>query len=1026
MSKKWGRIISQWVALGAYCACAAVILAESAMDADSSSNQSNQVAGGIQDAIDKNYDKNAIKELKDFAVSFTCPSDFSVFVGDRVSFSVVYSPEDTSYRNLIWDYDTEDVDFSEADSSICFKRAGEIAFSVRSEQNKDLAHTYRFHCQNVPVTNLVLPTKEVNFNYGDDGLKIECSVLPENATDKSLSYFSEDEAVATVSEDGFIHPVDSGTTTIHIQSNGNSEVEETLKVTVGKKSEIVIPVSAIMVSPFSGTINENQLTLTVKGTFNDVAASFDPNLLNVKIQDSYASYFDVVSKKKTGAGQFSFGIKMKDKLLADKKNWENESIPFEVSYDLAGVAPVSSSFSVKKALIFQREDIKSVVLSSTLLSHITLKKILSSSDYIYADHVKATVNFRAGLNENDYKKSSFLFELKKPSGESYPVDTYFSSKSQNYKSYDLTPRMDSMAPEEGQLYYYPNKNDRSVSFKTEVFRYEKVEDATTGGLDFHLTKFYEDRETEFLTNTKYEKNMMSVKITVDSSNAAVKKSLESSAIELSIDNESIAEFTSSKKAGIQFKKAGVTILRAKSAITGLEKEYKIRGVDAPNRFKTLINTKPVELDYSADPIVEIGKDERKTIDLVCSYQTTFADGTTVTTPIETALSLEIEEGQEDHLALAENSCTLQGIRQNSGASPIPLKLLIHRDDTVVKTLMCGVRVTYIAVDRSSFDVAFETTIEANEYNQAQSDCSSVPVGTVFQAHARMNEDATNKRVSFSSSKSDVIAINPKTGLAKALKAGEAVINVISEDNNAITYSKKIRVTNTVSPFELDMEKMAPSKYDVVKKEDGSVDYYRVDLEYARPYQIYIKTLASSTSGTWTFRRLASNEGQTSCIRIDKAGHVSSTGIGEDAYEIIYGGEDSLQTYKQVIRFHVARNSRFTYQQLSILVRKSLGHFGLFAFTAIFSVIFIFFAFRRAWVRYAALGVSGVLGFSLAGFSELIQLYTPGRACAWKDVGIDSAGYMTTILLAAFVFSVILLVRFVIHKKQAKKKDTDGE
>ena len=517
---------------------------------------------------------------------------------------------------------------------------------------------------------------------------------------------------------------------------------------------------------------------------------------------------------------------------------------------------------------------------------------------------------------------------------------------------------------------------------------------------------------------------MNAKITVDSSNAAVKKSLESSAIELSIDDESIAEFTSSKKAGIQFKKAGVTILRAKSAVTGLEKEYKIRGVDAPNRFKTLINTKPVELDYSADPVVEIGKDERKTIDLVCSYQTTFADGTTVTTPMETTLSLEIEEGQEDHLALVENSCTLQGIRQNSGASPIPLKLLIHRDDMVVKTLLCGVRVTYIAVDRSSFDVAFETTMEANEYNQAQNDCSSVPVGTVFQANARMNEDATNKRVSFSSSEPDVIAINPKTGLAKALKSGKAVINVISEDNNAIAYSKKIRVTNTVSPFELDMEKMAPSKYDVVKKEDGSVDYYRVDLEYARPYQIYIKTLASSTSGTWTFRRLASKEGQTNCIRIDKAGHVSSTGIGEDAYEIIYGGEDSLQTYKQVIRFHVARNSRFTYQQLSILVRKSLGHFGLFAF--IFSVIFIFLAFRRTWVRYAALGVSGVLGFSLAGFSELIQLYTPGRACAWKDVGIDSAGYMAAILLAAFVFLVILLVCFIIHKKQAKKKDTDGE
>lgn len=1025
MAKKWGRIVSQWVALGAYCACAVVILAESAMDADTSSNQSNQVAGGIQDAIDKNYDKTAIKELKDFAVSFTCPSDFSVFVGDRVSFSVVYSPEDTSYKNLIWDYDTEDVDFSEADSSIYFKRAGEIALNVRSEQNKDLTHSYSFHCQNVAVTSLELPTKELKFNYGDDGLKIECSVFPENATNKSLSYSSDNETVATVNEDGFVRPVNSGTTTIHVQSNDNPNVEETLKVTVGKKSEIVIPVSAIMVSPSSGTINENQPTLTVKGTFNDVAASFNPSLLNVKIQDSYASYFDIVSKKKTGAGQFSFGIKMKDKLLADKKNWENVTIPFKVSYAFEGVSPVSSSFSVKKALIFQKEDIKSIALSSTSLHHITLKKVRSSGDYIYVDHVKATVNFRSGLNENDYKKNSFLFELKTPSGETYPLDTYFSSKSQNYKSYDLTPRANEEAPIEGQLFYYPNQSDRSVSFKTELFHYEKVEDTTTGDLDFHLVKFYEDQETEFLTGTKYEKNMMNAKITVDSSNTAVKKSLESSAIELSIEDETVAEFTSNKKTGIQFKKAGITTLHAKSVVTELEKKYTIRGVDAPNRFKTLINAKPVELDYSTDPVIEIGKDERKTLDLVCSYQAAFADGTTVTTPMETTLSLEVEAGQEEHLALVENSCTLQGIRQNSGASPIPLKLLIHREDVVVKTLLCGVRVTYIAVDRSSFDVTFETTMEANEYNQAQSDCSSLPVGTVFQANAKMNEDATNKRVSFSSNTPDIIKINPKTGLAKALKAGEAVISVISEDNDSITYSKKIRVTNTVSPFELDMEKMAPSKYDVVKKADGTVDYYCVDLEYARPYQIYIKTLASSTSGTWTFRRLASND-RPSCIRIDKAGRVSSTGIGDDAYEIIYGGEDSLQTYKQVIRFHVARNSRFTYQQLSIFVRKSLGHFGLFAFTAIFSVAFIFLAFRKTWVRYVSLAVSGVLGFSLAGFSELIQLYTPGRACAWKDVGIDSAGYMATILLAALVFSVILLVRFFLYKKQTKKKEMDGE
>ena len=59
----------------------------------------------------------------------------------------------------------------------------------------------------------------------------------------------------------------------------------------------------------------------------------------------------------------------------------------------------------------------------------------------------------------------------------------------------------------------------------------------------------------------------------------------------------------------------------------------------------------------------------------------------------------------------------------------------------------------------------------------------------------------------------------------------------------------------------------------------------------------------------------------------------------------------------------------------------------------------------------------VIGFALAGFSELIQVYTPGRFGAWKDVGIDTAGYALTILLTVIVVAIIKLIKYLIKKKK---------
>ena len=58
------------LSLGMFLTCAAVILAESAVDGTSSADKSNAITNIVQDVIDSNHDSNTIVDIHDFNLSF--------------------------------------------------------------------------------------------------------------------------------------------------------------------------------------------------------------------------------------------------------------------------------------------------------------------------------------------------------------------------------------------------------------------------------------------------------------------------------------------------------------------------------------------------------------------------------------------------------------------------------------------------------------------------------------------------------------------------------------------------------------------------------------------------------------------------------------------------------------------------------------------------------------------------------------------------------------------------------------------
>lgn len=80
----------------------------------------------------------------------------------------------------------------------------------------------------------------IELNYVGDSKNIGASVLPENATDKTLSYKSSDEKIVTVDEKGQVTAINAGTATVTITA-GNGVKKE---ITVTVKGESKVPVTS--------------------------------------------------------------------------------------------------------------------------------------------------------------------------------------------------------------------------------------------------------------------------------------------------------------------------------------------------------------------------------------------------------------------------------------------------------------------------------------------------------------------------------------------------------------------------------------------------------------------------------------------------------------------------------------------------------------------------------------------------------------------------------------------------------------
>ena len=224
--------------------------------------------------------------------------------------------------------------------------------------------------ENIPISNISLDVSTLALKTGDEHQFIP-TVEPENALDRTVTWTSSDETIATVNENGLVTAKSAGTVVITATSNYDPTISSTCHIIV---TDPIYKVKSITITGMPKTIKPNS-------NFTLTAIVLPSNATNNKVtwQSSNTKYATVnsrgsVSIKSAGAGKTV-------KITATAKDGSNVKKTVTLKISKIPVKKITLKVSSTKVIAGKSIKIKATVSPSNA----TTKKLKwSSSNTKYA------------------------------------------------------------------------------------------------------------------------------------------------------------------------------------------------------------------------------------------------------------------------------------------------------------------------------------------------------------------------------------------------------------------------------------------------------------------------------------------------------------------------------------------------------------------------------------------------------------------------------------------------------------------
>ena len=189
--------------------------------------------------------------------------EMTLTVGDEGQLQATVAPEDATDADVDWS--SSDVSVATVDGAGNVTAVAEGTATITAKAgDKAATCTVTVKAATIAVTSVELDADEMTLKVGDEG-QLQATVAPENAANKSVTWSSSNESVATVEQNGKISAVGVGEATITVTTTDGGKTA-TCKVIVNKKAGAISYATTSINKTFGEANFTNELTKTGDGT----------------------------------------------------------------------------------------------------------------------------------------------------------------------------------------------------------------------------------------------------------------------------------------------------------------------------------------------------------------------------------------------------------------------------------------------------------------------------------------------------------------------------------------------------------------------------------------------------------------------------------------------------------------------------------------------------------------------------------------------------------------------------------------
>jgi len=167
-------------------------------------------------------------------------TEVTLRVGEHAKVTAKVLPEDATDKTVEWSSLDTDIASVTDDGDICGNAIGNTQIKVMAMDGSNISSVVEVHVVPTLAESISIIKPASTEMHAGETLSLSATVLPEDATDKSVVWTSSDESVATVSSNGIVTAIKVGHVVIKATNSGNQSDELELSVIPTMAESIVL------------------------------------------------------------------------------------------------------------------------------------------------------------------------------------------------------------------------------------------------------------------------------------------------------------------------------------------------------------------------------------------------------------------------------------------------------------------------------------------------------------------------------------------------------------------------------------------------------------------------------------------------------------------------------------------------------------------------------------------------------------------------------------------------------------------